>query len=106
MIGPGGELQRPDGDYYKVDFEVGTIVLEIPDGLFGSERTIDIMSDFIVDYTSNGATRLGFPAMRFADCSFVTTNALANNQITFSVAVNHFLLILTVIAQMVIMELL
>ena len=72
IIGDGGELQRPDGDFYKVDFEVGTIVLEIPDGLFGSERTIDIMTDFIVDYTGNGATRLGFPSMRFADCSFVT----------------------------------
>lgn len=90
IIGTGGELQRPDGDFYKVDFEVGTIVLEIPDGIFGSERTIDIMSDFIVDYTGNGATRLGFPSMRFADCSFVTTNAIANDQIRFSVAVQSF----------------
>lgn len=90
IIGVGGELQRPDGDFYKVDFEVGTIVLEIPDGLFGSERTIDIMSDFIVDYTGNGATRLGFPSMRFADCSFVTTSAIANDQIRFSVSVQSF----------------
>ena len=72
-----GELHRPDGDFYKVDFEVGTIVLEIPDGLFGTERTIDIVNDFIVDTTGNGATRLGFPSMRFADCSFVGPDALA-----------------------------
>jgi hypothetical protein len=90
IIGDGGELQRPDGEFYKVDFEVGTIVLEIPDGLFGSERTIDIMSDFIVDYTGNGATRLGFPSMRFADCSFVTKNAIVNDQIRFSVSVQSF----------------
>lgn len=90
IIGPGGELQRPDGYFYKVDFELGTIVLEIPDGLFGSERTIDIMNDFIVDYTGNGATRLGFPSMRFADCSFVTKNALANDQIRFAVSVQSF----------------
>jgi hypothetical protein len=90
IIGEGGELQRPDGDFYKVDFEVGSIVLEIPDGLFGTERTIDIMTDFIVDYTGNGATRLGFPSMRFADCSFVTANALADDQIRFSVAVQSF----------------
>lgn len=90
VIGQGGELQRPDGYFYKVDFEVGTIVLEIPDGLFGSERTIDIMSDFIVDYTGNGATKLGFPSMRFADCSYVTREALANDQLRFSVSVQSF----------------
>ena len=90
IIGNGGELQRPDGDFYKVDFEVGTIVLEIPDGIFSSERTIDIMNDFIVDYTGNGATRLGFPSMRFADCSFVSNQAIANDQIRFSVSVQSF----------------
>jgi len=90
VIGAGGELQRPDGDFYKVDFEIGTVILEIPDGLFGSERTIDIMTDFVVDYTGNGATRLGFPSMRFADCSFVTADAIANGQITFSVSMQSF----------------
>ena len=85
-----GEIIRPDGDFYKVDFEVGTIVLEIPDGIFGSERTIDIMGDFIADATGTGVTLLGFPAMRFADCSTVQANALANDQIRFSVAVQSF----------------
>jgi hypothetical protein len=85
-----GELMRPDGDYYKVDFEMGSIILEIPDGLFGTERTIDIMGDFVVDATGTGVTKLGFPAMRFADCSTVTANALANDQIRFSVAVQSF----------------
>jgi hypothetical protein len=85
-----GEILRPTGDFYKVDFEVGTIVLEIPDGLFGSERTIDIMGDFIADSTGHGITRLGFPAMRFADCSTVTPDALANDQIRFSVSVQSF----------------
>ena len=85
-----GEIQRPDGYFYKVDFEVGTVVLEIPDGLFGSERTIDIMNDFIADYTGNGATRLGFPSMRFADCSYVQRDALSKDQIRFSVSVQSF----------------
>lgn len=85
-----GELHRPDGDFYKVDFEVGTIVLEIPDGLFASERTIDIVNDFIVDATGNGATKLGFPSMRFADCSFVGPDALSKDQLRFSVAVQSF----------------
>jgi len=90
ILGSGGELQRPDGDFYKVDFELGTIILEVPDGLFGAERTIDIVNDFVVDYTGLGTTRLGFPAMRFADCSFATASALADNQITFSVSVQSF----------------
>lgn len=90
ILGQGGELQRPDGEFYKVDFEVGTIVLEIPDGLFGSERTINILDDFIADYNNSGVTRLGFPAMRFADCSFVKADALATDQLRFSVAVQSF----------------
>jgi hypothetical protein len=85
-----GQIMVPNGNYYKVDFEVGTIVLEIPDGLFGSERTIDIMGDFIVDYTGSGITKLGFPAMRFADCSTVTAEALTNDQIRFSVSIQSF----------------
>lgn len=90
IIGPGGQIENPDGSYYKVDFEVGTIVLEIPDGLFGSERTIDLLGDFIADYTGTGITRLGFPAMRFADCSTVSSQALANDQLRFSVSVQSF----------------
>jgi len=95
IIGPGGQLQTTTGNFYKVDFEIGTVILEIPDGLYGSERTIDIVNDFIVSTVGNngiltGYTRLGFPAMRFADCSFVTADALANNQINFSVAVQSF----------------
>lgn len=90
IIGEGGELQRPDGNFYKVDFEVGTIVLEVPDGLYGTEKTLNIMDDFIADYNNTGLTRLGFPAMRFADCSFVKPTALADDQIRFSVAVQSF----------------
>lgn len=90
VLGQGGELQRPDGNFYKVDFEVGTIILEIPDGLFGSERTINIIDDFISDYTGDGRTRLGFPSMKFADCSLVDANALANDQLRLSVSVQSF----------------
>ena len=90
IIGEGGELHRPDGEFYKVDFEIGTIILEIPDGLFGAERTINILDDFIADYTGKGVTRLGFPAMKFSDCSLVTAEALAKDQIRFSVSVQSF----------------
>jgi hypothetical protein len=90
IIGRGGEIHRPDGNFYKVDFEVGTIVLEIPDGIFGAERTINVLDDFIADYTGDGRTRLGFPSMKFADCSLVNADALINDQVRFSVAVQSF----------------
>jgi hypothetical protein len=90
LIIGAGELQKPNGDFYKVDFEVGTIILEIPDGLFASEQTINILNDFISDYTGNGVTRLGFPAMKFADCSFVQSDALSKDQLRFSVSVQSF----------------
>jgi hypothetical protein len=90
IIGSGGELQRPDGYFYKVDFEVGTVVLEIPDGLFGSERTINIFDDFIADYTGAGITRLGFPSMRFSDSTLVGTDALSKDQLRFSVSIQSF----------------
>lgn len=90
ILGESGELKRPNGEFYKVDFEIGTIVLEIPDGIFGSERTINIINDFISDYAGSGITRLGFPAMKFADCSFVTSDALSKDQLRFSVSVQSF----------------
>lgn len=90
-----GEIQRADGSLYKVDFEVGTIVLEIPNGLYASEKTINILQDFIASDVDGsglplGRTRLGFPAMRFADCSYVDLYALQNDQVRFSVAVQSF----------------
>jgi len=86
------EIIRPDGGLFKMDMEVGTIVLEIPDGYgtFNPEKTINIFSDFVFDYTGDGVTRLGFPAMRFADCSFVKSDALTKEQVRFSVAVQAF----------------
>lgn len=90
VLGHGGELHRPDGNFYKVDFELGTIILEIPDGLFGTEKTINILDDFVADYTGDGRTRLGFPSMKFADCSLVQASAITNDQIRFSVSVQSF----------------
>ncbi len=95
IIGESGELVRSSGDFYKVDFEVGTIVLEIPDGLFDSEKTINVVEDFIASAVDGsglltGLTKLGFPAMKFADCSMVTGDALTRDQLRFSVAVQSF----------------
>lgn len=90
IIKQGGELVRDDGYLYKVDFEVGTILLEIPNALFNGEKTINVFDEFIANYDESGRTRKGFPAMRFADCSFVETDALSKDQVRFSVAVQSF----------------
>jgi hypothetical protein len=90
IIGNGGSFKTEDGSFHKVDFEVGTIILEIPDGIYGTEKTLNIMDDFIADYTGNGITRLGYPAMRYADCSYVQSDDLDNDKIRLSVAVQSF----------------
>ena len=85
-----GDLKRPDGSFYKVDFEVGSVTLEIPNTVLGVEQTINIFDYFVVDFNGSGITRLGYPAMRFADFSTVQTTAIQNNQIRFSVATQSF----------------
>lgn len=90
IIGDGGEIQRPDGSTYKMDFEVGTITLEIPTDAFETEHEVNIFDSFVANYNDSGLTRLGFAAMKFADCSYVETTALALNQVRFSAAVQSF----------------
>lgn len=90
LILGSGDIKNTDGSFYKVDFEVGTIILEIPGGLFSSEKTLNIVDDFIADYSGHGVTRLGFPAMKFADCSYVTQDSLSKDQIRLSVSVQSF----------------
>lgn len=90
VINDGGEIVRPDGYYVKMDFELGTVVFEIPDVSFTEEKTINIFTDFVADYSGSGKTRLGYEAMRFADCSFVGLDALSKEQVRFSVAVRSF----------------
>lgn len=90
IIGDGGEIQRPDGSAYKMDFEVGTITLEIPTNAFETEHEINIFDSFVANYNDSGLTRLGFAAMKFADCSYVESTALSLNQIRFSASVQSF----------------
>lgn len=90
VIGDGGQLLNVDSSYHKIDFEVGTIILEIPDNFYGNENSINVFDSFVSNYQSTGRTRLGFPAMKFADCSYVESDAISRFQIKFSVAVQSF----------------
>jgi len=90
IMNTGGQIIIPDGYFFKVDVEVGIISLEIPDGYFDTEKTLNLLTDFVADFSGDGFTRIGYPAMRFADCSTVGLNALINNQVRFEVSVQSF----------------
>lgn len=85
-----GNILNPDRSDYKIDFETGTIILEIPDNFYGTERSVNIFDAFIADYNNTGKTIQGFKAMKFADCTFVKHTAIENNQIRFNVAIQSF----------------
>jgi hypothetical protein len=84
-----GQIKNKDGSHHKVDFETGIIVLEIPGENFDGEKSINIFTDFVLNYSS-GFTRLGYEAMRFADCSYVSADALSKNQVRFNVSAQAF----------------
>jgi len=69
----GGQIKNPDGTPYSLDLEVGTIILELPDGYVQGE--IDVFNNFI-----NGK-------MMFFDGTLVGTYALANNQVRVSAGI-------------------
>jgi hypothetical protein len=91
IINNGGQLTTPTGQYFKVDFEMGTISFEIPAvENFGAEKSVNLLTDFIADYAGTGYTRIGYKAMRFADNSLVSLNGFTNNQVRVSVGVLSF----------------
>ncbi len=89
VVNNGGQIIRPDGYFMKMDFEVSTIILEIPPVSFDG-YTINILSDFIANYSGTGYTRLGYTAMKFADCTPVSMDGLIENQVKFGVAMQSF----------------
>lgn len=68
----GGDVFNIDGTQHKLDYEINTIVLELPDGYTRGE--LDIFNNFIKN------------RMYFSDGTVVGSTALANNQIHVSTA--------------------
>jgi hypothetical protein len=85
----GGQITTNDGYYYKVDFETALVVFEIPPLNF-SNQSVNIFTDFVANYSTTGFTRIGYPAMKYADGSLVGMNDLANNCVRFSVGIQSF----------------
>lgn len=85
-----GQILNKDKSMFKVDFEVGTLIIEVPDNFFGTEKTINVFSSFVCEHNNSGKTIDGFTAMKFADCTFVQSSAIVNEQVKFSVSIQSF----------------
>lgn len=83
-----GEILRPDGSNYKVDFEIGTVILQLPQVPL-TESVINIFDKFVAD-RGDGFTRAGFAAMRYSDCSTVQDEDLLLNRVRFNVSLQSF----------------
>lgn len=84
----GGQILKNAQDYFPIDYEVGTIIIELPEQPH-TNGIIDIFNTFIVD-VGTGFTASGYPALRFADGSTVQSNALDLHQLRFQVAVQAY----------------
>lgn len=84
-----GDIINLDGTKFKIDFEVGTFTLEMPAIDFTEEKSLNIFTDLVAEY-SNGKTRLGYEPLRFADCTKVGLDALGKEQVRFNVSVQSF----------------
>ena len=72
----GGDILNLDGTPYSVDFEIGHIVLDLPEG--STQGEIDIFNNFIKN------------KMMFGDGSFVTSGALERSQIRITASIQSF----------------
>jgi hypothetical protein len=54
--------------------------------MIGIESSINIFDTFVADHTGGGATRLGFKAMKYADCSYVQPLDIFANRVRFAVS--------------------
>lgn len=88
IIGDGGQILATDGNNHKIDFETNLIEFTLPDIII-INKSLDIFTTFIAEESgSGGFTTAGYPAMKFADCSCVSSTALANNQVRFNVYIS------------------
>lgn len=83
-----GQILRTDGSYYPIDFEIGTIILKLPEVPL-SEANINIFEKFVMD-SGNGKTVAGFNAMKYADCTTVQSEDLLANRVKFDVSIQSF----------------
>lgn len=83
-----GNVVRPDGTPVKADFEMGIVILQLPEEPL-EEVSLNLFDKFVAD-RGDGITRGGFPAMRYFDCSTVQDEDLSQNRIRFDVSIQAF----------------
>jgi len=83
-----GDIIKPDGTKHKVDFEIGTVILQLPQSPL-EEVSLNLFEKLVAD-RGDGLTRGGLPAMRYSDCTTVQDADLSLNRIRFSVSVQAF----------------
>lgn len=89
LIG-SGEILRPDGSNYKVDFEVATFILELP-AVPLSETSMDIFGKLVADRGDGwSGSGVGVSAAKYSDCSTVKPGDLAAGRVRFSVSLQAF----------------
>jgi hypothetical protein len=85
IIGNGQILDR-NGNHFKQDIEIHTIVLELPQETMFNQAVIDVFQKLVLD-SGNGFTVAGYQAAKFADCTTVQAGALERNQLRFGVSI-------------------
>lgn len=83
-----GDIITPDGSKHKLDFEIGTVILHLPQVPL-NEVSLNLFDKLVAD-RGDGLTRGGLQAMRYSDCTTVQDEDLALNRIRFSVSVQAF----------------
>lgn len=80
-----GQILQSDGTAYKHDFEIGTVIIELPE-IPIENKSINIFDAFVAD-RGGGKTSAAFNAMRYSDCSYVQAGDLDEGRIRFNVSV-------------------
>ena len=75
-----GQILRPDGEYYRNDLEIATVELRLPDVAL-NDLSLNIFTTLCADMSGTGFTSVGYPAMRYADCSTVKPGDLVLGKI-------------------------
>lgn len=86
LIIGNGQIVDKDGNLFKQDLEVFIISLEFSDVFSFNRAVLDVFNKFLVNQV-DGMTAGGYPAAKFADCTYVEADALIRNQLRFAVAI-------------------
>jgi len=81
-----GQILNKDGTTFRQDFEIYTVVLDLPSEYRFDHAVLNVFEKLIKD-NGNGKTNIGLPCAKFADCTTVKSDALLKNQIRFDAVI-------------------